>query len=43
VAVGFKGRHLDIPKDLNPVVAQLIESCWAKYVVVSLCTPFIFT
>jgi hypothetical protein len=33
-AVGFKGRRLDIPKDLNPLVAQLIESCWAKYVVV---------
>jgi serine/threonine-protein kinase CTR1 len=30
-AVGFKGRRLDIPKDLNPQVAALIESCWAKY------------
>lgn len=30
-AVGFKGRRLEIPKDLNPLVAALIESCWAKY------------
>uniref|UniRef100_A0A0D3HA62 non-specific serine/threonine protein kinase n=1 Tax=Oryza barthii TaxID=65489 RepID=A0A0D3HA62_9ORYZ len=29
-AVGFKGRRLDIPKDLNPQVAALIESCWAN-------------
>jgi hypothetical protein len=43
VAIGFKGRRLDIPKDINLIVAQLIESCWAKYAVVSLCTPFIFT
>ncbi|KAE8817350.1 Serine/threonine-protein kinase CTR1 [Hordeum vulgare] len=27
-AVGFKGRRLEIPKDLNPQVAALIESCW---------------
>ena len=31
-AVGFKGRRLEIPKELNPQVAALIESCWAKYV-----------
>jgi len=29
-AVGFKGRRLEIPKDLNPLVAVLIESCWAN-------------
>ncbi|KAK3132638.1 hypothetical protein QOZ80_6AG0525500 [Eleusine coracana subsp. coracana] len=29
-AVGFKARRLDIPKDLNPLVAALIESCWAN-------------
>ncbi|VAI00709.1 unnamed protein product [Triticum turgidum subsp. durum] len=29
-AVGFKGRRLEIPKDLNPQVAVLIESCWAN-------------
>ncbi|CAM0953185.1 unnamed protein product [Alopecurus aequalis] len=29
-AVGFKGRRLEIPKDLNPQVAALIESCWAN-------------
>ncbi|XP_062194397.1 serine/threonine-protein kinase CTR1 isoform X2 [Phragmites australis] len=29
-AVGFKGRRLEIPKDLNPLVAALIESCWAN-------------
>ncbi|KAL5206028.1 hypothetical protein ABZP36_034237 [Zizania latifolia] len=29
-AVGFKGRRLDIPKDLNPQVAALIELCWAN-------------
>ncbi|KAG8050273.1 hypothetical protein GUJ93_ZPchr0009g1750 [Zizania palustris] len=29
-AVGFKGRRLDIPKDLNPQVTALIELCWAN-------------
>ncbi|KAK1300552.1 Serine/threonine-protein kinase CTR1 [Acorus calamus] len=29
-AVGFKGRRLDIPSDVNPQVAALIESCWAN-------------
>lgn len=29
-AVGFKGRRLEIPKDLNPLVGALIESCWAN-------------
>ncbi|KAJ4764794.1 protein kinase family protein [Rhynchospora pubera] len=28
-AVGFKGRRLDIPSDVNPSVASLIQSCWA--------------
>ncbi|KAJ4775647.1 protein kinase family protein [Rhynchospora pubera] len=28
-AVGFKGRRLEIPKELNPRVTSLIESCWA--------------
>lgn len=42
-AVGFKGRRLEIPKDLNPLVAALIESCWAKYVLLfHLYTPFSF-
>ena len=31
-AVGFKGRRLEIPSDVNPQVAAIIESCWAKYV-----------
>ncbi|XWS66737.1 hypothetical protein CRYUN_Cryun05aG0226400 [Craigia yunnanensis] len=29
-AVGFKGKRLDIPHDLNPQVAAIIEDCWAK-------------
>ncbi|KAJ3681573.1 hypothetical protein LUZ60_016062 [Juncus effusus] len=29
-AVGFKGRRLDIPPDVNPRVASIIESCWAN-------------
>ncbi|GKV37559.1 hypothetical protein SLEP1_g45579 [Rubroshorea leprosula] len=28
-AVGFKGKRLEIPCDLNPLVAALIEACWA--------------
>ncbi|KAJ1699653.1 hypothetical protein LUZ63_008165 [Rhynchospora breviuscula] len=28
-AVGFKGRRLDIPSDVNASVASLIQSCWA--------------
>ncbi|XP_019444284.1 PREDICTED: serine/threonine-protein kinase CTR1 isoform X5 [Lupinus angustifolius] len=29
-AVGFKGKRLDIPHDLNPQLASIIESCWAN-------------
>ncbi|KAK7345413.1 hypothetical protein VNO77_16017 [Canavalia gladiata] len=29
-AVGFKGKRLEIPHDLNPHVATLIEVCWAN-------------
>lgn len=29
-AVGFQHRRLQIPKDLNPKIAALIESCWAN-------------
>ncbi|GMI96635.1 SUGAR-INSENSITIVE 1, CONSTITUTIVE TRIPLE RESPONSE 1 [Hibiscus trionum] len=29
-AVGFKGRRLDIPHDVNPQVAAIIEDCWAN-------------
>ncbi|THG18449.1 hypothetical protein TEA_001596 [Camellia sinensis var. sinensis] len=29
-AVGFKYKRLEIPSDLNPQVASIIEACWAK-------------
>lgn len=29
-AVGFMGRRLDIPRDMNPSVASIIESCWSS-------------
>ncbi|KAA8516670.1 hypothetical protein F0562_016824 [Nyssa sinensis] len=29
-AVGFKGKRLDIPHDLNPRLAAIIEACWAS-------------
>ncbi|KAK3226736.1 hypothetical protein Dsin_006598 [Dipteronia sinensis] len=29
-AVGFKGKRLEIPRDLNPQVASIIETCWAN-------------
>ncbi|KAL7133543.1 hypothetical protein ABFS83_12G147800 [Erythranthe nasuta] len=29
-AVGFKGKRLDIPKDMNPQVASIIIACWAN-------------
>lgn len=29
-AVGFKGKRLEIPSDLNPQVAAMIEACWIK-------------
>ncbi|KAK2981503.1 hypothetical protein RJ640_030965 [Escallonia rubra] len=29
-AVGFKCKRLEIPRDLNPQVAALIEACWAN-------------
>jgi hypothetical protein len=32
-AVGFKGRRLDIPSNINANVASIIQSCWAEYVI----------
>ncbi|KAE9585414.1 putative protein kinase TKL-CTR1-DRK-2 family [Lupinus albus] len=29
-AVGFKGKRLEIPHDLNPQLASIIEACWAN-------------
>ncbi|KAF5473614.1 hypothetical protein F2P56_010214 [Juglans regia] len=29
-AVGFKGKRLEIPRDLNPQVASIIEASWAN-------------
>ncbi|KAK9196832.1 hypothetical protein WN943_004965 [Citrus x changshan-huyou] len=29
-AVGFKGKRLEIPRNVNPHVASIIEACWAK-------------
>ncbi|KAJ4705130.1 CTR1-like protein kinase [Melia azedarach] len=29
-AVGFKGKRLEIPRDLKPQVASIIEACWAN-------------
>ncbi|CAO2824088.1 unnamed protein product [Amaranthus hypochondriacus] len=29
-AVGFKGKRLEIPRDVNPQVAVIIEACWAN-------------
>ncbi|KAE8709745.1 Serine/threonine-protein kinase CTR1 [Hibiscus syriacus] len=30
-AVGFKGKRLEIPSNVNRVVASLIELCWAQH------------
>lgn len=27
-AVGFQNRRLDIPKELDPLVARIIWECW---------------
>ncbi|KAK9921163.1 hypothetical protein M0R45_029686 [Rubus argutus] len=29
-AVGFRNKRLEIPRDLNPHVASIIEACWAN-------------
>ncbi|KAI3864357.1 hypothetical protein MKX03_024198, partial [Papaver bracteatum] len=29
-AVGFMEQHLEIPKDMNPQWASLIENCWRR-------------
>lgn len=29
-AVGFKGKRLEIPHDIDPRVASIIEACWAN-------------
>ena len=31
-AVGFKRMRLEIPRDVNPQVAAIIEACWEKWV-----------
>lgn len=27
-AVGFQNKRLEIPEDVDPVVAQIIRDCW---------------
>ncbi|KAL1557310.1 mitogen-activated protein kinase kinase kinase [Salvia divinorum] len=29
-AVGFQGRHLDIPSTVDPLVAEIISDCWNR-------------
>ncbi|CAN1134919.1 Serine/threonine-protein kinase CTR1 [Linum perenne] len=29
-AVGFKCKRLEIPRDVNPLIANMIEACWAN-------------
>uniref|UniRef100_A0A453K5C7 Serine-threonine/tyrosine-protein kinase catalytic domain-containing protein n=1 Tax=Aegilops tauschii subsp. strangulata TaxID=200361 RepID=A0A453K5C7_AEGTS len=29
-AVGFQNKRLGIPKEVNPLVASIISSCWDK-------------
>ncbi|GMI81394.1 MAPKKK delta-1 [Hibiscus trionum] len=29
-AVGFQNRHLEIPDDVDPMIAQIIRDCWQK-------------
>jgi hypothetical protein len=29
-AVGFQDRRLDIPKEVDPLVARIIYECWQK-------------
>jgi hypothetical protein len=29
-AVGFQDRRLDIPKEIDPLVARIIWECWQK-------------
>ncbi|TVU30622.1 hypothetical protein EJB05_22253, partial [Eragrostis curvula] len=29
-AVGFQDRRLDIPKEIDPLVAKIIRDCWQK-------------
>lgn len=31
-AVGFQYRHLDIPDDMDPAIADIIIKCWQTYV-----------
>lgn len=35
-AVGFQGRRLDIPKNVDPIVAEIISECWNQYVSIEL-------
>lgn len=29
-AVGFQNRRLEIPEDMDPVVAEIIRDCWQR-------------
>lgn len=31
-AVGFQNKRLEIPEEVDPVVAQIILDCWQTYV-----------
>jgi sterile alpha motif and leucine zipper containing kinase AZK len=35
-AVGFQNKRLEIPAEVHPLVAEIISSCWDKYVFSSL-------
>lgn len=39
-AVGFQNRRLDIPKEVDPLVARIIWECWQMYVL-NICECFI--
>jgi hypothetical protein len=38
-AVGFQNRRLEIPRNVDPHVVQIISSCWQRFVTqrVALC------
>ena len=42
-AVGFQNRRLDIPKEVDPLVARIIWECWQTYVSIFKFQPDLIT
>lgn len=42
-AVGFMNNRLEIPEDVDPQWASIIEGCWQRFAILSLCHASYFS